>query len=108
MVPPAFARHNRLVPLKDTEGYIEVGVSEGTQQELVDMISLKLRKRVVVRVMSESDILEMLQEVYGDSEGEAEEIIQDLSSLGDEDLAHDLEKMEDLLDSDSEARLFAS
>jgi len=103
IIPPSFARHNRLVPLKDTGELLEVGTCEGTPQELVDLLSLKLHKRVVPKVMPESEILELLQEVYGDTEGEAEEIIQDLSSLGDEDLAHDLEKMEDLLDSDSEA-----
>ena len=103
MVPPAFARHNRLVPLSDTDACLEVGTCEGTQRELVDLLSLKLRKRVIPRVMPESEILELLQEVYGDTEGEAEEIIQDLSSFGDEDLTHDLEKMQDLLDSDSEA-----
>ncbi len=103
LVPSAFARHNRLVPLHETDAALEVGTCEETRQELLDLLSLRLRKRVVSRVMPESEILELLQEVYGDAEGEAEEIIQDLSNLGDEDLAHDLEKMEDLLDSDSEA-----
>jgi len=103
IVPPSFARRNRLVPIRYTGEMLEVAVHEGTQQELVDLLSLKLRKRVVSRVMTEPEILELLQEVYGDTEGEAEEIMQDLSSLGDEDLTHDLEKMEDLLESDSEA-----
>ncbi len=100
LISPSFARHNRLVPLSDSEETLEIGTCEGTRQELVNLLSLKLRKKVVSRLMSESEILERLQEVYGDVEEEAEEIIQD---LGDEDLAQDLEKMEDLLDSDSEA-----
>ncbi len=103
MIPPAFARHNRLVPIKDAGEFLEVGVSPDTGREVVNLLSLKLRKPVIAHSMQESEILELLQEYYGDTESEAEEIIQDLSSLGDEDLTHDLEKMEDLLDSDSEA-----
>lgn len=103
MIPSSFARHNRVVPINITPEALEVGVHESTRRDLIDMLSLKLRKRVISRVMPETEILELLQEIYGDSEGEAEEIIQDLSSLGDDDFAQDLEKMEDLLESDSEA-----
>ena len=103
LIPPSFARHNRLVPIRVTPDLLEIGVHESTRRELVDMLSLRLKRRIVSRVMAEPEILEFLQEVYGESEGEAEEIIQDLSSLKDDDLTQDLEKMEDLLESDSEA-----
>lgn len=103
MIPSSFARHNRVVPISITSEALEVGVHESTRRDLINMLSLKLRKRVISRVMPETEILELLQEIYGDSEGEAEEIIQDLSSLGDDDFTQDLEKMEDLLESDSEA-----
>jgi len=103
MVPPAYARHNRLVPIRMTPEFLEIGVHESTPRDYVHLLSLRLKRRVVARLMSEPEILERLQEIYGDSEGEAEEIIQDLSSLGDEDFPQDLEKMEDLLDSESEA-----
>ncbi len=103
LIPPSFARHNRLVPIRVTPDLLEIGVHESTRRELVDMLSLRLKRRVVSRVMAEPEILEFLQEVYGESEGEAEEIIQDLSTLKDDDLTQDLEKMEDLLESDSEA-----
>jgi general secretion pathway protein E len=104
VVPPAFARSLRLVPLTETEDSLEVGIhGEGGREEL-DLLSLRLQKRVVYREMTESEILEKLQEVYGDTEGDAEEIIQDLSAeVDDASLARDLEKMEDLLDSDNEA-----
>ncbi len=103
MIPPSFARHNRLVPIRATPEALEVGVHESTRQDLIDLLSLKLKRRIISRVMPESEILERLQEIYGDSEGEAEEIIQDLSTLGDDDFTQDLEKMQDLLESDSEA-----
>ncbi len=103
LIPPTFARHNRLVPLELTSEILEVGVHETTQSEIINLISLKLKKRVIPHFLPEAQILELLQEVYGDSEGEAEEIIQDLSSLDDGDFTKDLEKMEDLLESESEA-----
>ena len=101
LIPPSFARHNRLVPVRETPEFLEVGIHESTPRDYVHFLSLRLKRRVVARLLPEAEILERLQEGYGDSEGEAEEIIQDLSSLGDEDLAQDLEKMEDLLDSES-------
>jgi len=104
ILPPVFARSLRLVPLKETPDTLEVGIHGTDGREMLDLLSVKFRKRVVPREMTESEILEKLQEVYGDTESDAEEIIQDLSAdVDDAALAQDLEKMEDLLDSDNEA-----
>jgi type II secretory ATPase GspE/PulE/Tfp pilus assembly ATPase PilB-like protein len=104
VLPPVFARSLRLVPLEETRDTLEVGIHGEGSREMLDLLSVRFRKKVIPREMTESEILEKLQEIYGDTESDAEEIIQDLSAdIDDASLAQDLEKMEDLLDSDNEA-----
>jgi general secretion pathway protein E len=102
-VPLAFARHHKLVPVRDEDGVVLVAISNPLDLQPLDDVSLLLQAPVEPILSTEGEILSALNRLYDTGTQTAAEVIEDLDTEELGRLAHDLEVTQDIVDQDSEA-----
>lgn len=99
----AWARKNRLVPIKADEDNVVVAFSDPLALEPADELAFTLKKRIEVVVAPESEILKSLNLFFSAARDTADDLLLEMEAEDAEALSADLEDIPDLIDSDESA-----
>ncbi|GJQ58157.1 MAG: GspE/PulE family protein [Candidatus Scalindua sp. AMX11] len=89
-LPITFLSSNRILPLKQYNGSVDIVLADPTDRSLIELIETSTEKRLKIFVGCEKDIITAIEEVYSAEVGE--EVAYGLDS----EVADDLEKLKDL------------
>ena len=90
-LPQSFLHSNRIIPIKQYEGYLDIALTDPSDESLLEVIESTTNKRVNIFIGCEKDIIISIDETY---EGTTEEDIS-AYSIG-QDVVDDIEKLKDL------------
>jgi len=76
-IPEEIIRKNRVIPLREENGYLIVGIVPPFDSEIIDKISLLTGKRVRPVIITESEYRSILEQVYDITE-RAKEVVKKL------------------------------
>ena len=99
----AWARKNRLVPIKATEDKVVVAFSNPLALEPADELAFWLKKRIEVVAAPENEILRSLNMLFSAAMDTADDLLLEMVSDDAEVLSADFEDIPDLIDSDESA-----
>ena len=105
-VPIAFCRRYRVLPLRDEDGVILVATTDPMETVALDDLRLLLGKPVTPILTTGVSLLACLNRAYDEvaSPAGAEEVMEDIAASESLDqLAHELDEPQDLLDATDEA-----
>ncbi len=102
-IPIQLAKRHMVIPLKDDQGGVFVGMADPTAYEaFLDLVGhLGIPPRKVL--MTKEAVLTLINLAYNQGGDSPEEMMGGLDAGGFEMFAHDLEEPQDILDSDSDA-----
>ncbi len=102
-VPIAFSKKHKIVPVKLENGLLTAAAADPLNHEGLDDLRVILGCREVQTVLSsEREVLRAINRFYEQGADTPEEMIQSLDSESDQ-ILHDLDETEDLLDASDEA-----
>jgi general secretion pathway protein E len=102
-VPIQFAKRHRVLPLADEGERVAVAVADPYALEALHDLRVLLGRPVSPRLASPNQILQAINRVYERGSDRAEDLMEGLSEVGLDALAHELEEPKDLLDASDEA-----
>ena len=90
-LPLSFLHSNRILPIRQYDDYLDIAMSDPSDESLLEVIESTTNRRVNIFVGCEKDIITSIDETY--EEGEEE----DKSAISiDQDVGDDIEKLKDL------------
>lgn len=102
-VPINFAKKNEIIPLAKHDSFVEVAMANPVNLSALDDLRLLFHLPVKPYIASSSDITDAINSVYNRSSGEERTVMGNFEEENLENLSHELEEPQDLLDSDDEA-----
>jgi len=90
-LPQGFLQSNRIIPIKQYDSYLDIALTDPSDESLLEVIESTTNKRVNVFIGCEKDIITSIDETYENT------IEDDMSaySIG-QDVVDDIEKLKDL------------
>ena len=90
-LPQSFLHSNRILPIKQYDSYLDIALTDPSDESLLEVIESTTNKRVNIFIGCEKDIIASINETYDDATEE------DTSAyLIDQDVVDDIEKLKDL------------
>ena len=90
-LPQSFLHSNRVLPIKQHNGYLDIAITDPSDDSLLEVIESTTNKRVNIFVGCEKDIIASINETY------EEQTEEDQSAFSiDLDVVDDIEKLKDL------------
>ena len=90
-LPQSFLHSNRILPIKQYNGYLDIAITDPSDDSLLEVIESTTNKRVNIFIGCEKDIIASIDETY------EEQTEEDQSSFSiDLDVVDDIEKLKDL------------
>lgn len=102
-VPINFAKKNDIIPLAKHDSFVEVAMANPVNLSALDDLRLLFHLPVKPYIASSSDITDAINSVYNRSSGEDRSVMGNFDEDNLENISHELEEPQDLLDSDDEA-----
>jgi general secretion pathway protein E len=103
-VPIAFSKRHKIVPLKMEGGVLTVATVDPFNHEPLDDLRIFLGCQEVRFVLSsESEILQAINRFYEESADTPEEMVQSMDAQSSDQILHELEEAEDILEASDEA-----
>ena len=93
-LPKNFLYSNRILPLKQDNGCIDIALTDPSDESLIEVIESTIKKRVNILIGCEKDIVTSIDEVCNEIDKEAK-VLEPAYELG-LDFADDIEKLKDL------------
>ena len=90
-LPQSFLHSNRILPIRQYDGYLDIAISDPSDESLLEVIESTTNRRVNIFVGCEKDIITSIDETYEDDTEEE----QSAFSI-DHDVVDDIEKLKDL------------
>ncbi len=90
-LPQSFMHSNRILPIKQYDGYLDIVLTDPSDESLLEVIETTTNKWVNIFIGCEKDIIASINETYDD----ATEEDQSAYSI-DQDVVDDIEKLKDL------------
>ena len=90
-LPQGFLQSNRIIPIKQYDSYLDIALTDPSDESLLEVIESTTNKRVNIFIGCEKDIITSIDETYENT------IEDDMSaySIG-QDVVDDIEKLKDL------------
>ncbi len=90
-LPQGFLQSNRIIPIKQYDSYLDIALTDPSDESLLEVIESTTNKRVNIFIGCEKDIITSIDETYENA------IEDDMSaySIG-QDVVDDIEKLKDL------------
>lgn len=89
-LPVAFLSSNRILPLKQHNGSVDIVLADPSDRSLIELIETSTKKQLNIYIGCEKDIITAIEEVYSAEEGEG------VTYGFESEVADDLEKLKDL------------
>ena len=89
-LPMTFLSSNRILPLKQHNGYVDIVFADPSDQSLIEIIEASTKKQLNIFIGCEKDIITAIDEVYSTDE------VQATAYGSDSEVADALEKLKDL------------
>ena len=106
MVPIAFSKKHKVVPMKMEDGLLTLATADPLNYEPLDDLRLILGCREIrVVLSSEHEVLRVINRFYEQSADTPEEMIQSMDTESSDRILHELEETADLLDISDEAHV---
>jgi general secretion pathway protein E len=103
-LPIHYLKKNLIFPFQPEDGTLRVAMNDPLRLEVLDDLRILYGKEQIVPVLVPAkEIVSAINRTYGQANGEAEQIIQDLDQEEGNPLFTELEEGEDLLDETSDA-----
>ncbi len=102
-VPIQFAKRYRVLPLAEEHGHVLVAVADPECQSALHDLRVLIGRPVHPALAPASQILQAINRVYEMGSERAEDLMEGLTEVGLDALAHELEEPKDLLDASDEA-----
>ncbi|MFZ5471055.1 MAG: type II secretion system ATPase GspE [Myxococcota bacterium] len=102
-VPINFAKSARLLPLQLEGEAVALAVADPLDTAVLDHARMLLQRNVSPRLALASTIVDAINSVYDRAVNEAEQLVDQMEAQDLDELAHELEEPQDLLDTDDEA-----
>jgi general secretion pathway protein E len=103
-LPIHYLKKNLVFPFQPEDGTLRVAMNDPLRLEVLDDLRILYGKEQIVPVLVPAkEIVSAINRTYGQANGEAEQIIQDLDQEEGNPLFTELEEGEDLLDETSDA-----
>jgi general secretion pathway protein E len=103
-LPIHYLKKNLIFPFQPEDGTLRVAMNDPLRLEILDDLRILYGKEKIVPVLVPAkEIVSAINRTYGQANGEAEQIIQDLDQEEGNPLFTELEEGEDLLDETSDA-----
>jgi len=103
-LPIHYLKKNLIFPFQPEDGSLRVAMNDPLRLEVLDDLRILYGKEKIVPVLVPAkEIVSAINRTYGQANGEAEQIIQDLDQEEGNPLFTELEEGEDLLDETSDA-----
>lgn len=90
-LPQSFLHSNRVLPIRQKNGYLDIVLTDPSDESLIEVIESTTNKRVNIFVGCEKDIITSINETY-----ESIADVDDVAHKIDQDVAEDIEKLKDL------------
>ena len=90
-LPQSFLHSNRILPIRQYDGYLDIAITDPSDESLLEVIESTTNRRVNIFVGCEKDIITSIDETYEDDTEEE----QSAFSI-DHDVVDDIEKLKDL------------
>ncbi len=90
-LPQSFLHSNRVLPIRQKNGYLDIVLTDPSDESLLEVIESTTNKRVNIFVGCEKDIITSINETY-----ESIADVDDVAHKIDQDVAEDIEKLKDL------------
>ncbi len=90
-LPQSFLHSNRILPIKQYNGYLDIAITDPSDESLLEVIESTTNKRVNIFIGCEKDIIASINETYEELTDED----QSAYSI-DLDVVDDIEKLKDL------------
>lgn len=90
-LPQSFLHSNRVLPIRQKNGYLDIVLTDPSDESLIEVIESTTNKRVNIFVGCEKDIITSINETY-----ESIVDVDDVAHKIDQDVAEDIEKLKDL------------
>ncbi|GAX59632.1 type II secretory system protein [Candidatus Scalindua japonica] len=91
-LPQNFLHSNRIIPIKQHDGYLDIAFTDPSDESLVEVIELTTDKQINIFVGCEKDIIASIEETYEDETAEENKSAYSI----DHDVVDDIEKLKDL------------
>ncbi len=102
-VPIQFAKRHRLLPLGEADGCVQIALADPEDLEALHDLRVLLGRPLSPHLAPASQILQAINRVYEMGSDRAGDLMEGLSDVGLDALAHELEEPKDLLDASDEA-----
>ena len=102
-VPINFAKRNELIPLKREEGSIVVALADPVNHAALDDLSLIFDQPIKPVIASSQKIMDAINACYNRQVGSDQTVMSDLNEETLDQVAQELEEVQDLLDAADEA-----
>ncbi|HBF13929.1 MAG TPA: type II secretion system protein GspE [Deltaproteobacteria bacterium] len=102
-VPINFAKRNELIPLKREEGSIVVALADPVNHAALDDLSLIFDQPIKPVIASSQKIMDAINACYNRQVGSDQTVMSDLDEENLDQVAQELEEVQDLLDAADEA-----
>ena len=96
LLNPEFIKRKRVIPIREADGEIVIGISDPADIFLVDEVKRQIRRPVGFVVASAADILGVVERVGGETLRGVEDIIQGISEDDVEVVEHKTDEITDL------------
>ena len=90
-LPQSFLHSNRILPIRQYDGYLDIAITDPSDESLLEVIESTTNRRVNIFVGCEKDIITSIDETYEDGADEERSAF----SI-DHDVIDDIEKLKDL------------